>query len=500
MPPLERNSNPRVLAEDTGTDTGDDLGAYRSAEDDDAAAEDDEEMLTMQLIQKYGENTPLIYTHKNYRISYNGPNIIHVNVSYTDVVEEIKEGAILDFTYEVEWFETKIEFDDRFDKYLEDGFFEHQIHWFSIFNSFMMVLFLTGVVALILMRTLKNDYAKYTKTDHEENGFDRSASDDTGWKQIHGDVFRRPRYFPLFCALIGTGTQLLVLTSFVIFVAIGSSLYAEPGGILSVGIGCYAVSSFIAGFSSGSNYYQFFYPNVSPDWIKTMVLSVALLPAIIFTTSFVVNFFSIAYKTTYAIPFVTMLQIFLIWAFVSFPLSILGTLLGRHWSGRSNFPCRVNKLARPIPTPLWYVQPLTLIGLTGILPFGSIFIEMYFIFTSFWNYKFYYVYGFMLLVFGILAVVTICVTIVCTYFLLNTENYHWQWISFFASGSTAIYVFLYAIYFYYFKTNMTGMLQGIFYFGYMGLFCLAFFIMCGTIGNVASRLFVTRIYRNIKVE
>jgi hypothetical protein len=39
-------------------------------------------------------------------------------------------------------------------------FFEHQIHWFSIFNSFMMVVFLCGLVALILMRTLKQDYAK----------------------------------------------------------------------------------------------------------------------------------------------------------------------------------------------------------------------------------------------------------------------------------------------------------------------------------------------------
>jgi transmembrane 9 superfamily protein 3 len=35
------------------------------------------------------------------------------------------------------------------------------------------------------------------------------------------------------------------------------------------------------------------------------------------------------------------------------------------------------------------------------------------------------VYGFMLLVFVILAIVTICVTIVCTYFLLNAEDYRW---------------------------------------------------------------------------
>ena len=60
-----------------------------------------------------------------------------------------------------------------------------------------------------------------------------------------------------------------------------------------------------------------------------------------------------------------------------------------------------------------YARPPVLVCLGGVLPFGSIFIEMYFVFTSFWNYKFYYVYGFMLLVFVILMAVTLCVTIVC---------------------------------------------------------------------------------------
>ena len=61
----------------------------------------------------------------------------------------------------------------------------------------------------------------------------------------------------------------------------------------------------------------------------------------------------------------------------------------------------------------------------GALPFASIFIEMYFVFTSFWGFKVYYVYGFMLLVFGILLIVTVCVDIVCIYFLLNGEDYRW---------------------------------------------------------------------------
>ena len=72
-----------------------------------------------------------------------------------------------------------------------------------------------------------------------------------------------------------------------------------------------------------------------------------------------------------------------------------------------------------------FMEPAVITVLGGVLPFGSIFIEMYFIFTSFWAYKIYYVYGFMLLVFLILMVVTICVTIVCTYFLLNAEDYRW---------------------------------------------------------------------------
>ena len=43
------------------------------------------------------------------------------------------------------------------------------------------------------------------------------------------------------------------------------------------------------------------------------------------------------------------------------------------------------------------MEPWVIVLVGGVLPFGSIFIEMYFIFTSFWAYKIYYVYGFMLL-------------------------------------------------------------------------------------------------------
>lgn len=85
----------------------------------------------------------------------------------------------------------------------------------------------------------------------------------------------------------------------------------------------------------------------------------------------------------------------------------------------------------------------------------------------------------MLLVFLILIIVTVCVTIVGTYFLLNAENYHWQWTSFFSAASTAVYVYLYSIYYYHVKTKMSGFFQISFYFGYTLMFCLGLGILCG---------------------
>ena len=95
-----------------------------------------------------------------------------------------------------------------------------QIHWFSIFNSFMMVIFLTGLVSMILMRTLRNDYAKYTREEDDLEALERDMSEESGWKLVHGDVFRPPRRLVLLAALLGTGAQLALLVLFVILITI----------------------------------------------------------------------------------------------------------------------------------------------------------------------------------------------------------------------------------------------------------------------------------------
>ena len=136
----------------------------------------------------------------------------------------IEPGRKLEFTYSVHWTPTSKSFPNRFNRYLEYDFFEHKIHWFSVFNSFMMVIFLCGLVALILLRTLRNDFARYAKEEDLDVEGMQVIGEDSGWKQIHGDVFRAPERLVLFSAVIGTGWQLAILILCVILYAIAGIL------------------------------------------------------------------------------------------------------------------------------------------------------------------------------------------------------------------------------------------------------------------------------------
>ena len=146
-----------------------------------------------------------VYTRKDFVISYNEQNVIQVNLTSGAPVKVAVDMDVV-FSYSVKWKKTQDAFQDRFSRYLDYSFFEHQIHWFSIFNSFMMVIFLCGLVALILVRTLRNDYAKYARDDDLLDGPSKSSTnfgDDSGWKQVHGDVFRAPRHLVLLSAAYG---------------------------------------------------------------------------------------------------------------------------------------------------------------------------------------------------------------------------------------------------------------------------------------------------------
>jgi hypothetical protein len=199
---------------------------------------------------KKPEQKLYLFTHIHFDLAYNADRVIEVNTSTVNSdpkkTVDITDGESVkvQFSYSVKWRPTKITYDNRMDRYAYYSFLpqhlevssstspyaqpfclaclqsqalamaahgaqlmhaEHtpppppqaamgpltcppcppQIHWFSIINSCVTVVLLTGFLATILLRVLKNDFVKYTRDD--EMG---EEQEETGWKYLHGDVFR----------------------------------------------------------------------------------------------------------------------------------------------------------------------------------------------------------------------------------------------------------------------------------------------------------------------
>lgn len=109
-----------------------------------------------------------IYSHQKFEIGYNGKQIVDIKLT-NEHKQLLQLGAKVELTYSVTFTPSAVAFKDRFDKYLDPTFFQHKIHWFSIFNSFMMVMFLVGLVSMILMRTLRKDYQRYSKDEEMDD-------------------------------------------------------------------------------------------------------------------------------------------------------------------------------------------------------------------------------------------------------------------------------------------------------------------------------------------
>jgi transmembrane 9 superfamily protein 1 len=332
---------------------------------------------------------------------------------------------------------------------------------------------------------------------YNNEGDDMLEDEDYGWKLISNDVFRFPKNKGLFCAVLGVGSQFLSMVVGILFMAlVGLFNVHHHGSLNTAAFLLYALTSCIAGYVSAKNYKQM----NGENWVWNINLTASLFTVPFFLTWSIINSVAWAYTSTQALPFSTIVLLILIWIIIGYPLTIIGGIFGKNVGHSFDAPCRTKNISREIPPIAWFRTIWAHIIIGGFLPFSAISVELYYIFSTLWGRDQYTLWGILTVVFLILLCVTACISVSLTYFQLAAEDYRWWWRSIFIAGSTGVFVFAYALFFYVKRSNMSGILQSLQFFGYTLLSCYIFSLMLGTVGYYSSLKFIRYIYLNIKMD
>merc|ERR1719305_783581 len=343
---------------------------------------------------------------------------------------------------------------------------------------------------MIMLRTLHRDIAKYNDVNADD------TAEETGWKLVHGDIFRKPPHSQLLAVSVGSGMQILGMSVVtMIFALFGFLSPAHRGGLLQSMMLLFTFMGTVAGYTAARICKLF----DGDDWKLTTLLTACFYPGLFFTIFFVLNLLIWGQKSSGAVPFTTMFALLVLWFGISVPLVYLGSYSGFKRDA-IELPVRTNQVARKIPEQPWFSNAIFMSLVGGLLPFGAVFTELFFIMSSLWQHQFYYLFGFLALVVLILIVTCAEISIALTYFQLTSEDYHWWWRAFFASASSAVYVFLYSILYFSSRLQINKPISVMLYFGYMSIISMLFGLLTGSIGLVASFYFVKAIYGSIKVD
>lgn len=131
--------------------------------------------------------------------------------------------------------------------------------------------------------------------------------------------------------------------------------------------------------------------------------------------------------STGAVPAGMYFSLVAVWFLISIPLTFLGGMLAIRMP-LLDWPVKTNQIPRHVPPAPLAAHPTLLLFAAGVLPFGTMFIELYFAMTSLWLGYFYYLFGFVLLIGLLTCIINAEISVLCTYVQLCAEDYQWWWV------------------------------------------------------------------------
>ena len=293
---------------------------------------------------------------------------------------------------------------------------------------------------------------------------------------------------------MGSGTQLLFMAAGLLLLSsVGVLNPSFRGGYISVGVGLFLFAGLFSGYFSARLFKTF----GGTKWRRNVIVTAVLFPGLTFCLLFILNLFVWAQASSTAIPFSTLVGLVVLWLLIQVPLVYVGGWCGYDRTRAWEHPTRTDSIVRQIPPQPWYLRTLCSSLFAGLIPFAVLLCELLSVFRSLWMDKsgYYYMFGFLAIISSLLVVIIAEVTVIVTYNQLCAENHAWWWQSFFTGAGSAVWVFVYSVYYYMFKLHVSGFVSGLCFFSYCFLASVVYGILAGTIGFLASYAFARRIYR-----
>lgn len=461
-------------------------------------------------------NEAILITGYDFVIGYRGGEIVSldvntkrehmINIDRTIELNKSNRLSMVNMHYSVEWVDRSSEPVGETGKRVAKI---PMIRWLGVFNSSFLTVLIIMMLLLIFMQILRSEFSRYFPMGEDDLNlaFDEDPIEMKGWKLLHGDIFRSPKYRMILSSFVGNGFQILFV-GLIICITDNVSMFRNLSfdlDTLKFLLVLFTVSSYISGFVSSYIYTsmggkKFKYNVFLTCFIYILPVYLLVISVKSLTLASGPNFFNV-YSSV---------KVFSIYSMVSLPLCFLGGLFGQRRSNKHfKFPCKTNRLPRQIPKQKWYNSQKLQLFVSGILPFSAVYVELHYLFVSFWNYTPFYFYNnqhhnnFLLLTISTILLILVGSTssIILIYIQLNLENYKWWWFSFLNGLSPCVYFFIFSLYYFLsYSNHIYGFIQ-------FRLFLMSNLVIAYTltlalscITFITSYAFIHYIYKHIKSD
>ncbi|CEI87615.1 hypothetical protein RMCBS344292_02025 [Rhizopus microsporus] len=411
------------------------------------------------------------------------------NVDY-DHQKIVERRSTVSYTYSVRWKQVN-NVNNRWDAFLLSP--NPERHLYASINSMIVTIISWSMVGFILFKT------RHRRSNSNQNDKDIKVYDDVedyvGWKLIYRDVFRRPVYGGLLTPLMGTGIQLLVI-ALGILTALYMGWYhpAEPTLLTRRATALFLLGSFPAGYWSARVYKVF----RGKAWVLNSLLTSSIVPSIFLCVLFIISILAWTQQSSLAISFNGWLSLISLDICLAVPLTLLGSYLGER-KDRIEYPSRTTQIPRMIPAKRWYQLNFIRVILGGVIPFSVIYLNWHDYLSSSIKGEFMLSINYTIQCMTCLLTTTSAVTIILVFLQLCTEDYLWWWQSFMIGGSSAIYMFIYGVFYFMQHSPLQG-LGSFIYIAHLLMSCSLLGLCTGTLGFLSAYVFIQHIYSTVKVE